>query len=54
MTFFEKRDESCHQKRDMPLVSFGLNIFIFCCIYTGPKFQPISPDDVDFSGDIKL
>ena len=31
VTFFEKREESCHQKRDMPLVSFGLNISIFCC-----------------------
>ena len=31
MTFFEKREESCHQKRDMPLGSFSLNIFIFCC-----------------------
>ena len=30
VTFFEKREESCHQKRDMPLGSFGLNIFIFC------------------------
>ena len=42
VTFLEKREESCHQKRDMPLGSFGLNIFIFCCKqinkYTGPKF----------------
>ena len=31
VTFFEKREELCHQKRDMPLGSFSLNIFIFCC-----------------------
>ena len=29
--FFEKREESCHQNRDLPLGSFGLNIFTFCC-----------------------
>ena len=31
VTFFEKREELCHQKHDMPLGSFSLNIFIFCC-----------------------